>query len=897
MRYAIVSDIHANLRAWDAVLADITSEGVEAIICLGDVVGYGPKPAEVLAAVRAATTNFVMGNHDAAAVGMMDYSIFNDHAREAIEWTRTELDAEANDFLASVPLAIEAGEILFVHAEISEPGRFDYIVDVEMARENFASSEHFVTFVGHTHLPKIFERDESGVVRELPDENGSLDPDKRYIVNVGSVGEPRNPDDLRGRYLIYDSESREVDFRRIEFDIKAYREDLEATELSLRPYFLRVYEEVVEGLDVVVSKGGNLVDMTVAHDSAALVDLGKVSKTVHMDQSGSVLASARPSHASTYLLIAIGVLSLAGFVLWAMTRGGGDEEEVAMVAVDENELRQDPVKPEKTSKARVTQVVQDSPVAKVKEEKPPPVPEPMPEPKEVEPEPVIASKPEPPAPDPVVEEPVEFAWWRMDAISEGGPLLDDAGRIKLLPKQDGKAIRAIAPDPVPLNQEENKSALQVGVWQESEPAEHFGLSAGHSFTFEGWFISEKLRRPVFLLGTRTGEAEQNQGWHLDLRPPARGKKEQQMAFFYDSGKTRTQALAEAVEVADLKPHHFAVVWKHDASSESGEMSLYLDGIQVATEALPHAGIFGEQVNPFRIGAKGNPRRLALDELKFTRKALEPHEFLTNTPILGVKMIKSDSANRDSWGVAENWQGGGIPSGDDNIIIEEKVTAQAQKSPKAYTGSLVLKKKSSLTLWDDDSLAALPKAPSMLVMYQDSRLILRTGNCTFGPIELKEDAEIWGGDSTSGHQSTRHFAGEISGKGMLTLNGVNGNQLRLEAANSFSGGFRAHSSQNQGFILFATSNQAFGQGDVEIERTCGVIIGQNTGDTIADTATLRLEGPAVLQVGSDDTRYKIYLYSDETVGGLFIDGKDLGEGVFSNETHPIIGGPGKLTVKR
>jgi predicted phosphodiesterase len=888
MRYAIVSDIHANLRAWDAVLADITSEGVEAIICLGDVVGYGPKPAEVLAAVRAATTNFVMGNHDAAAVGMMDYSIFNDHAREAIEWTRTELDAEANQFLASVPLAIEAGEIFFVHAEIAEPGRFDYIDSVEMARENFAAGEHFVTFVGHTHLPKIFERDESGAVRELPDDNGSLDPDKRYIVNVGSVGEPRNPDDLRGRYVIYDAETREVDFRRIEFDIKAYREDLEATELSLRPYFLRVYEEVVEGREVVVSKGGSLVDMKVAHDSAALVDLGKVSKTVHMDQAGPMLASARPSHSSTYILVAIGVLSLAGFFLWAMTRGGGEEKEITMIVPEENEVRTDPVKPETSPKARGTEIAQDSPIAKVEEATPAPEPEPMPAPKVIE--------PEPPAPGPVVKKPVEIAWWRMDEVSEGAPLIDDAGRIKLLPEQDGKAIRSIAPDPVPLNQQENKSALQVGVWKESEPDEHFGLSAEHSFTFEGWFVSGKLRRPVFLLGTRTGDSEENHGWHLDLRPPARGKKEQQMAFFYDSGKARTQALAEEVEVADLKPHHFAVVWKHDASSESGEMLLYLDGIQVATEALPRAGIFGKQVNPFRIGAKGNPRRLALDELKFTRKALEPHEFLTNTPILGVKMIKSDPGSRDNWGVAENWQGGGIPGGDDNIIIEEGVTAQAQKSAKAYTGSLVLKKKSSLILWDDDSLAALPKAPSMLVMNQDSRLILRTGNCTFGPIELKEDAEIWGGDSTSGHGSTRHFAGEISGKGMLTLNGVNQNQLRLEAANSFSGGFLAHSTQTQAFMLFASSNQAFGQGDVTIEKSCGLIIDRNTGDTIADRATLRLEGPGVVRVNGEDEVRKLVLYSDETVGGFFIDGKDQGEGVFSNETHPRIGGPGKLTVK-
>ena len=119
MRYAIVSDIHANIRAWEAVLADIRSQRVDVIVCLRDVVGYGPKPAEVLEAVRSVTDHFVLGNHDAAAVGMMDYSIFNDHARQAIEWTITELSPDAKQFLSSVPLAIEAGELLFVHAEVA----------------------------------------------------------------------------------------------------------------------------------------------------------------------------------------------------------------------------------------------------------------------------------------------------------------------------------------------------------------------------------------------------------------------------------------------------------------------------------------------------------------------------------------------------------------------------------------------------------------------------------------------------------------------------------------------------------------------------------------------------------------------------------------------------------
>ena len=112
MRYAIISDLHANLPAWERVLADIRGQGVEEIVCLGDVVGYGPNPSEVLRGVRGATRNFVLGNHDAAAAGIMDYSIFNDHARQAIEWTMGKLNAEAKTFLSAVPLAIEAGDVL-----------------------------------------------------------------------------------------------------------------------------------------------------------------------------------------------------------------------------------------------------------------------------------------------------------------------------------------------------------------------------------------------------------------------------------------------------------------------------------------------------------------------------------------------------------------------------------------------------------------------------------------------------------------------------------------------------------------------------------------------------------------------------------------------------------------
>ena len=907
MRYAIVSDIHANIRAWEVVLADIRSQGIDVIVCLGDVVGYGPKPAEVLEAVRSVTDHFVLGNHDAAAVGMMDYSIFNDHARQAIEWTITELSPDARQFLSSVPLAIEAGELLFVHAEIAEPGRFDYIDNVEIAKENFAANEHFATFVGHTHLPKMFELSADGSVQELLDSTSALDVEKRYIINVGSVGEPRNPDDLSSRYAVYDVEKREIDFRHVEFDIVAYRQDLESTTLALRPYFLRVYEQVVEGREVVVSNGGSLVDMQVSHDSAALVDLGQVSTMVQLSSPGSMLASAQPSRTPLYALGAAAILTLAALIFWVTRDDFPSPSESSKTVITTKNEPPSKKEPKKEPKKISPREVIDPRMATSKlPKKQVPLKE-KPNPKDPEPIPAMPEKEAPQTDlEPVVgviEEKMESTWWRMDKEAAEGVLVDDSGQIKLLPVRPGKGTRAIAPDPIPLNQVANDSALILGIWQEEKANGIFALNTETSFTFEGWFIAEKLRRPIFLLGTRTGEGEDNRGWHIDLRPPARGRKEDQMAFFYDSGTKRVQALAEAVKVADKKPHHFAITWNHEFSNDEGEMTLFLDGTKVAAASVAHSNIPGEQINPLRIGSLGNKTPIALDEIRFTRKALQPHEFLLKTAILGATMVKGNPSNRDSWTIPTNWENGQIPGPNENVIIGEGLTAQVEKNPPApYSGSLILRKNSQLVLWESNNLSALPMAPGEIVMHENSCLILRTAEeVTFGPIELIEDASFYGGASTNGQGGIRKFKGEIKGSGKLILNGVSRNQFRLETANTFTGGLMAYSTQNEPFYLVAAADSSFGTGDIDLKGNSSLIIEANLNDTIANTATLSLEGVGSLRInggGADPNKlYKLILQSDETVAGFFIDGVDQGEGLFSGETHPAITGPGKLTVKR
>ena len=898
MRYAIVSDIHANFPAWEAVLADFRECKIEEVVCLGDVVGYGPKPAEVLEAVRAVTGNFVMGNHDAAAVGMMDYSIFNDHAREAIEWTMGQLDEAGKEFLSSVPLAIEAGDVLFVHAEIEEPGRFGYISDLEVAQRNFEAGKHFVTFIGHTHLPKVFEMDIFGEVTEFTDGDLTLDSDSRYIVNVGSVGEPRNPEDLRARYVIYDTETQELEFRRVEFDIPAYRKDLEATALSMRPFFLRTYEFVVEGQEVVVSQGGSLMDMRVGQGSVSLISSGQVASMGQLTGTHPVLASAKPSKAPKIILAVAAVLVICFGLYLKMN----EAKEAPVVQNDKAEEGKNPKKGRAKKVARVEETprgdlpepmapeVESDPVSRIPEA---PMKADVPDPNEGK---VVAAKVDTPNPKPVPPKPkpvdtVLRAWWRMDGKSENGPLIDGGKFFELELVAKGKKIGPIAPDPIPLNLKENTSALKIGVWQEAEPSGEFVLSAKKSFTFEGWFLAGNLKRPVFLLGTRSGE-KRRQGWHLDLRPPGRGMTHGQMSFFYDSGSKITQALAEEVRVADSKAHHFGVVWDHDYSGGAGEMRLFLDGQQVAAKELSHAGLSINQVNPLRVGAKGNPDRLALDELRFTARALAPHEFLLRPTVSGVVMTRSDKNNRNSWAVPENWQNDTLPLGDDNAIIGRGVAVQLEEAEiPSFSGSLVLREKATLVLWGDKGLALLPKDPAKLVLHHDARLIFRTHNCDLGPVELVGDAEIWGGASTSGHSKTRLFAKAITGPGKLTINGVNKNTIIFEAANSFTGGFEAFSSMKQAFrVLVRGKKGSLGKGDVIIGGNCSLVLAKDSGGVIPNDVTLSLEG------ANGSSPQKLVLDAGETVGAFFIDGKDQGVGTFSSKTHPkYIGGAGTLKV--
>lgn len=221
MQLAIVSDIHSNLQAWNAVLLDARSLDIDTFLCLGDIVGYGPNPAEVLSSVHENVEHLVLGNHDAAVCGKLNPDLFHDSAAELIRWTQTRLNSKATKFLKSLPLSVECAQFRCSHGDISDPGAFNYISEPEDAAASWAAFPENLFFVGHTHEPAIFVLGESGTPRAVDPQDFVVEDYRRHIVNPGSVGQPRDGYALAS-YCIFEAETRSVFWRRVPFDLDQY---------------------------------------------------------------------------------------------------------------------------------------------------------------------------------------------------------------------------------------------------------------------------------------------------------------------------------------------------------------------------------------------------------------------------------------------------------------------------------------------------------------------------------------------------------------------------------------------------------------------------------------------------------------------------------------------------
>jgi predicted phosphodiesterase len=235
MRFLVLSDIHSNLEALEAVLND--AGPVDQVWCLGDVVGYGPDPNACVELLRSRPLLCIAGNHDWATVGKLDLRDFNPDAREANLWNRQQLTAENLAFLEDRPETLVEGQFALFHGSPRHP-IWEYIIYASTAQVNF---KHFGTpfcFVGHTHAPALFRRQKEGKAKTCevlsPDVNSPmhLGPE-RLIINPGSVGQPRDGDP-RASYILLDPEAQTIEYRRVAYPIEKTQAKMMDHDLPLR---------------------------------------------------------------------------------------------------------------------------------------------------------------------------------------------------------------------------------------------------------------------------------------------------------------------------------------------------------------------------------------------------------------------------------------------------------------------------------------------------------------------------------------------------------------------------------------------------------------------------------------------------------------------------------------
>ena len=219
MRYGIVADIHANLPAFEAVLADMGR--VDALWCLGDLVGYGPDPNECIELLRRHNHLCVMGNHDMAAIGRLDTADFNSDAAFAARWTAAQLTERSRLYLSALPERIAAEPFTLVHGSPRSP-IWEYITHEGRAAPNFEQFETQGCLVGHTHVPALYVQTAPGgqVLGRVPGPGDQVQVrQNRIIANPGGVGQPRDGDP-RAAYAIYDSDTAILEWRRVDYPIQ-----------------------------------------------------------------------------------------------------------------------------------------------------------------------------------------------------------------------------------------------------------------------------------------------------------------------------------------------------------------------------------------------------------------------------------------------------------------------------------------------------------------------------------------------------------------------------------------------------------------------------------------------------------------------------------------------------
>ena len=225
MKYIIFSDVHSNLEAVKGFSQAIEFIDHDKKVCLGDIVGYNADPNLVVEWIRDDINLVLAGNHDYAVLKKTDISRFNPAAYQACAWTRSVLKPINKEFLDTLPILKEEDGICWVHSSPFEPTEWHYVSTGQSAKTNFDYFKQTLCFLGHSHLPGIFEQNKNNRIYSLGTSKTELDPDSRYIINVGSLGQPRDGNS-KPIFVVFDSLSNVVEFHRFSYDFPSTQQKI-----------------------------------------------------------------------------------------------------------------------------------------------------------------------------------------------------------------------------------------------------------------------------------------------------------------------------------------------------------------------------------------------------------------------------------------------------------------------------------------------------------------------------------------------------------------------------------------------------------------------------------------------------------------------------------------------
>ncbi|MCR9244431.1 MAG: metallophosphoesterase family protein [bacterium] len=234
MRIGILGDIHGNVEALETVVSALQKDGADLFVQVGDIVGYGPQPSKCIEMVRDLGSVVCLGNHDAAVLDLLDTSYFNQFARAAIDWTRDQLREEDLAYLRGLPLVVRQPPFTVVHGTMHMPEQFGYVISPVEAIESLQHQDTQLCFVGHSHVPAMYLANKKAL-REMrvvmnSEAEVSYRGFDRVLINVGSVGQPRD-EDPRAAYGFVDTDEQIACIRRVEYDIAAVQKKILAAGL------------------------------------------------------------------------------------------------------------------------------------------------------------------------------------------------------------------------------------------------------------------------------------------------------------------------------------------------------------------------------------------------------------------------------------------------------------------------------------------------------------------------------------------------------------------------------------------------------------------------------------------------------------------------------------------